>query len=730
MRQGCHEEWRLLVHLAASSLDAAQRLNVNDVQESAMSGLLVTAGAADFLALWYIALQPRTDFKAVPCVMAVAAVLGLVAYVRRHSAQAARWLFLMAIAAVCAMGMFIYDFPHTLSVIPVLVTGALFGPTWSSACAVLCAVLIAGVRPMDALVPVTLALVAGALTWSVVRPLYELVNWLSAHSSRAASLAEELRDQRGTLNRTIKDLDASYKLLQKTNEELSIAQREAAMLHRLRDRFATNISHELRTPLNIILGFSQLIFAEPELYGYRAWRDPLRRDLAEIRRNAGYLSELVDDVIDLARVDALSMPIERKATDIASLVQDTMSGLVSLAKAKGLETRVECDRDLPVIHIDPIRIQQVLRNLIANAIRYTEHGWVRVSAYRQDSSIIVSVQDSGRGIAKSEQESIFNEFIQVGRPKTEGDSGKGLGLSIAKRLVLLHGGRIWVESEVGRGSCFSFSLPVEDKAVSRLGPIADVATPRRARKRTVAVVNDDGGATGYLSRRIPDYQFVELNGGEGSVPVERPLAVIVNVPPGRSTLSEPAPLGDSCEECVPVIECSLPSSRWAIGVEQFSGMLVKPVSREHLTNVFDALLPRGRNATIMLIDDDRGFTQLVQRMIESVLGKRYNVRVAYGGEDGLHKMTQEPPDLVLLDLLMPDLAGFQVLKRMRELASLKAIPVVAVTAATPGEDRIATDGACFRFRRQGAFKPGELVALIRAGLALAEGEPSSLLCSY
>ncbi|MHB0877244.1 MAG: ATP-binding response regulator [Anaerolineae bacterium] len=701
-------------------------MNVSDVQGAALGGLLAASGVASALALWHMAICPSRDTGSLLAVLVWLAALALIGHVRGYSPVVANGLFLATIAAVCLVGLFVLNEPYPAAIMPVVVAAALFGPTAAIACAVCCAVLIAGARPLDGLLPPALALGTGVATWSALRPLYQLIAWHSQRSLEATLLAEELRDQRGKLNRTIKDLDASYKLLQQANEELAVARREAEMLHRLRDRFATNISHELRTPLNIILGFSQLIFTKPGLYGYAPWRGTLRRDLAEIRRNAGYLSELVDDIIDLARVDALSMPIRREPTNLRKLVRDTVEGVASLANAKGLKLAADCAGDLQVINIDPVRIRQVLYNLSTNAIRYTDHGWVQVTARQVGNEIVISVADSGRGIPETEQGTIFSEYVQVGRPKIEADAGKGLGLAIAKRLVLLHGGRIWVESEPGKGSTFSFSLPVEDKSVSLLAPPQEGSFPGRRLRRTVVVANDDGGTAGYLSRRLPGYDFVGLRGAqpdEGCA-IERALAVIVNVSPGCTADTTAVPVSSEYDIDVPVIECSLPSASWITRTQQFAAMLTKPVSSDRLANVLEAVSPAGRAANIMLIDDDRGFTQLVLRMIEAMPGSRYDVRIAYGGEDGLRKMSQSPPDMVLLDLLMPDLTGFQVLERMRDNEALRCVPVVAVTAATPGEDQISAGGASFRLRRRGGFRPGELLALVSAGLALAEGEPS------
>jgi signal transduction histidine kinase len=339
-----------------------------------------------------------------------------------------------------------------LTALTVIVAGALFTPTICLGFGLLGSAgvyLVGGIRaPWFAL---SLPAITGVVAWLAFRPLYGILQLSCQQCARATMLSEELRDQRGKLNRTIKDLDASYQLLQQTNRQLALARREAEELRLLRHNFATNLSHELRTPLNIILGFVRLIYLRPDLYGYSSWREPLLKDLAEIRRSADYLSELVSDVVDLARADAFTMPLQRQMTDLTRLIDESVALARSLAKDKQVTVTAAC-APVPEVYVDPMRVQQILFNLLSNAVRFTEAGSISVKSEQQGAEVIVSVADTGRGIPENELTSIFNEFYQVGRPKSDPDTGKGLGLAIAKRLVQLHGGRIWAESTPGQGS--------------------------------------------------------------------------------------------------------------------------------------------------------------------------------------------------------------------------------------------------------------------------------------
>ncbi|MHB0877154.1 MAG: sensor histidine kinase, partial [Anaerolineae bacterium] len=293
-----------------------------------------------------------------------------------------------------------------------------------------------------------LPVLTGLVTWIGFRSTHSSLSQALHRSMEATALAEQVRNERGELNRTIKALDDSYQLLEKTNRDLLLARQEADTLRDLRSRFATNLSHELRTPLNIILGFTQLLWTKPHVYGYSKWSDALLRDLSEIRRNAGYLAQMVDDIVDLARVDALAMPVRREPTDLCRLVEEAVAAVSAPATDRGLTVSASCSGGIPTLLLDPLRIRQVLYNLITNAMRHTTRGSVTVTVQVTGDGVVTSVADTGCGIPEGELKTIFNEFYQVGRPKESADSGKGLGLAIAKRFVQLHGGRIWAESEV------------------------------------------------------------------------------------------------------------------------------------------------------------------------------------------------------------------------------------------------------------------------------------------
>ncbi|NPV08563.1 MAG: hybrid sensor histidine kinase/response regulator [Anaerolineae bacterium] len=709
------------------SLSRVSALNEDEIRRSTLHGLLALSGASVLASWWVLANADRLDLPHLLTSIALALCLVPLAFLAPRRPRLTALLFLAALNLACLALVGpagVVEVGYLLALSPVA-AGALLRPGAAPPVALMDAALFHLLAPSGTALPVALILLNGLAAWVVLRPLHHLLEWAWRQSVESVSLAEQLRDQRGKLNRTIKDLDVSYQLLQETNRELAQARHEAEMLRDLRTRFATNLSHELRTPLNIILGFSDLIYRKPQLYGYPGWKEALRRDLAELQRNAGYLSELVNDVVDLARVDALTMPVRREECDLGRLIGDVVATVGSLARDRHLQLEAFCAPDVPDVYVDPVRIRQVVFNLLTNAIRFTRRGSVAIRAEVSGAEVVVSVTDSGRGIPQDELQTIFDEFYQVGRSRSDPDVGKGLGLAIAKRFVQLHGGRIWAESELGKGSRFCFTLPLEERsyARSRLGPVPYLPRPRH--KPRVAVVDADGSITPYLSRRLSDYELLRVSCPD-EVVAPGGLVAVVASHTSNGGLGEG--LAERLADSVALIECTLPSTDWIFHGQELAGVLTKPVSAETLGEaVARALGPRDTTARIVVVDDDRGFAQLVARMLQSTWAGTVEVIPAYNGRDGLARISREKPDLVLLDLVIPELTGFEVLAAMRSDPELEAIPVLAVTAATPGEDEVSVEGAWFSVRRRGGFRPGEMLALLESALSVtAHGAVESL----
>ncbi|MCU0475988.1 MAG: HAMP domain-containing histidine kinase, partial [Anaerolineae bacterium] len=305
-----------------------------------------------------------------------------------------------------------------------------------------------------------------ALLQTSVASLYTALAWYRAMQARADTLLEESRDQQAKLAQTLKSLDAAYQTLNRTQQQLVVARQQADEARLLKQRFAANISHELRTPLNLIVGFSEIMVMAPEVYSDHKLPPKLARDLYQIHSSSRHLLEMIDDVLALSQAELASFSQTVERVPVARFIEDSREMFESIFREGGVWFRVELAAQLPELEMDCTRIRQVILNLLSNAHRFTEAGGVILRVWAAGQEVRFSVIDTGRGIPPEQHGRIFEEFYQVDSSLSRRHGGAGLGLAICKRFVEAHEGHIWVESELGQGAAFTFSLPVRSVAAS------------------------------------------------------------------------------------------------------------------------------------------------------------------------------------------------------------------------------------------------------------------------
>jgi signal transduction histidine kinase/CheY-like chemotaxis protein len=566
---------------------------------------------------------------------------------------------------------------------------------------------------------VLFVLLVAVATWLSARSLHTALEWAWSGYRRASENEQIAREGQAELRRTLKALDEATYRLERANYMLSVARDQAEEARRLKQEFAQTISHELRTPLNIIVGFTEVLTESPQYYG-TTLPAACQRDLGIIHRNARHLLSLINDVLDLARIEAAQMSIAPEKCDPATLVAEAVDTARPLAESRGLVVRSEVESALPSVYADPMRIRQVLFNLLSNAARFTEHGSITVRARRDGDEVVFSVSDTGVGIAPQDIPRVFQEFQQLDGSLRRRHGGAGLGLAISKRFVELHGGRIWVESQLGRGSTFYFTLPVHPAQAFRDTPAVSVrpaGSPER--ERVLLAVTKSPSAATLLARYIRDHRTVVVHDADQAEKAARqlvPQAVLFDVASVPVSVDELRFYAQAWSlASVPFLSCPLPGEKPLQEYLTADGYLTKPITREAL---WDTLRHFGDQVDrVLIVDDDRDFVRLVTRMLEGPV-RRYQVLRAYTAREGMEMIEYHHPDLVLLDLMLPDQPGSELIATLRASETWRHLPVVVISAQDQMMLLGPVSGALVATRGR-SFEPGDVVRWVQSVLDLS-----------
>lgn len=525
----------------------------------------------------------------------------------------------------------------------------------------------------------------------VLRPLLRATEMMWTGYERSLALLEQSRDYQQRLAETLTDLTAANVQLTHLNQQAQSLRQAAEDERRAKDQFVANVSHELRTPLNMIVGFAEMMLRTPETYGDHI-PPPLLADLAVVLRNSQHLSSLIDDVLDLSQIQAGQFTLSKERVSLAEMIQAAAIAVRPLFDSKNLYLETDVAEDLPLVLCDRTRIREVVLNLMSNAGRFTEYGGVRVKAWQEGGDVVVSVADTGPGIAEEDKDKLFQPFQQLDGTLRRRHGGSGLGLSISKNFVDLHNGKIWFESKKGVGTTLFFRLPI-----SPAEPVPETFTrwfnphqvyegrSRPTRLKPVAVhprvvVVERGESLQRLFRRFVD--GVDIAPAEDLEQALRGLAqtpaevLLVNTEKPAEALKR---LADSAllPSGIPALVCSLPSDADAITALGADDYLTKPISREAL---FGALEHLGKPVEkILVVDDEPDALHLFRRML-STADRHYRVFRATNGRQALELLRAQRPDVMLLDLVMPEMNGFQLLAIKKQSPELRDIPVILISA--------------------------------------------------
>ncbi|MHB0876504.1 MAG: ATP-binding response regulator [Anaerolineae bacterium] len=615
---------------------------------------------------------------------------------RRHGLAA----LAMAAGFIVAAGMEAMDgrsdVAAHLALATVMVVTVLSGPAWAVACAVFLAIATLGMPAAGGgqLLVLRETGFAALLAWALGGDIAQALVRAEASEQRSWQHAREAQQRRGELQRTSKTLRDMYALLERTNHELEVARREAEESKEIKARFAANISHELRTPLNLVMGFSHTMYASPEVYGDMVWPPELRVDIHEIYAASRHLLSMIDDILDLSRIEAQRLPLRLESTNIASLAKEAGATGEGLLRGKRVTMSVNVPGDLPEVMVDRTRIRQVLYNLISNAIRFTDTGEIRVAARPSNGEIEVTVSDTGTGIAAEDLGTIFDEFSQARGPITSGRGGAGLGLAVCREFVQLHGGRIGVDSEVGKGSTFRFTIPLPGMGKARSRVVYyqpegwSPPLPRNTLGKSAVVLAPDEASARAVARGIPGYRTIpitDVSALPDVVNAEHPAGVILVKDPLVSA-GGPTPesiWAASGRTDLGVIEYEMPIESLAKQQLQVEAYLPKPVRSERLVEAIGE--SQAHPDRFLVVDDDPSFRTLMERVLHSAFPQA-QTRLCAGGEEALAVLALAPYDVVILDLLMPGMAGVEFLFEARRRDLLGAAKVMVTTGASYADE--------------------------------------------
>jgi PAS domain S-box-containing protein len=496
-----------------------------------------------------------------------------------------------------------------------------------------------------------------------------------------------------------------------SNQELELRNREVERVTKLKSKFLASMSHELRTPLNAIVGFSDLL-AEGTPGDLN---DKQKRFVNHIKQGSAHLLQLINDILDLSKIEAGQLDLRCEDFQIKTALPEVLSTIRPLAMAKNIQIEQKMENDQHV-YADRVRFKQILYNLLSNAVKFTpKAGRIDIDCHGDGDSVCISVTDSGVGIRAEDQAVIFEEFRQVEGPAGTTQEGTGLGLAITKRLVEQQGGRISLKSEFGKGSRFTFTLPAGSRGAEtplvNEPPSPSIVIGESRGKPLILVVDDEVTARELLATYLsPEYRIAMAESGEEAVKQARhlrPDAITLDVMmPGGNGFETLAALKKAPETAnIPIIIVSIVDQKqggFALGAVDY---LIKPVRKPVLLETIRKYVrPQSdEDEAILLVDDDPRALELLEETLRSAGYETESVR---SGARALEVLSSKLVSAVVLDLLMPGMDGFEVIRHVRQEATLRELPIFVMTAKslTKAELAVLTRETQALFHKNGSWQ--------------------------